>query len=83
MNDKINIPPAKICALPKDNCSTWSYIEIAITFVLPWMPPPTIRTIPNSPKVCAKDIMKEVKNPFLHNGIITFKKVSNGPAPKL
>ena len=47
------------------------------------MPPPTIRTIPNSPKVCAKDIIKEVKNPLLHKGIITLKKVSNGPAPKL
>ena len=47
------------------------------------MPPPTIRTIPNSPKVCAKDIMKEVKNPFLLKGIITLEKLSNGLAPKL
>ena len=47
------------------------------------MPPPTIKTIPNSPIVCAKEIIKDVKNPLLQRGTITLKKVSNGPAPKL
>ena len=37
----------------------------------------------NNQQLIAKDIIKEVKNPLLHKGIITLKKVSNGPAPKL
>ena len=56
---------------------------MAITFVFPCILPPTIRTIPNSPIVCAKEIIKDVKNPLLQRGTITLKKVSNGPAPKL
>mgnify|MGYP003862532113 CR=1 FL=1 len=43
---------------------------MAITFVFPCIPPPTIKTIPNSPIVWANDIINEVKKPFLDNGII-------------
>ena len=56
---------------------------MAITFVFPWIPPPTIKTIPNSPIVCANEIIKEVKKPFLDNGTITLINVSNLFAPKL
>ena len=56
---------------------------MAITFVFPWIPPPTIKTIPNSPIVWANEIIKEVKKPFLDNGTITFINVSNLLAPKL
>ena len=47
------------------------------------MPPPTIKTMPNSPIVWAKDIIKDVKKPLLQRGMIILKKVSRGLAPKL
>jgi len=56
---------------------------MAITLVLPCIPPPTIKTIPNSPIVWANDIMNDVRKPLLDKGMITFLKVSSEFAPRV
>src|SRR6266404_364270 len=57
-------------------------MEIEIVRVSPGMLPPTIKTTPNSPTVCAKLKTTPARMPLQESGTMTRKKVAQRDTPR-